>query len=133
MKALTTTGARIIFGIPLLVFSLGHLMNGGQMAEMIYHVSGTPALILNYIAGLGLLLASIAIFINKKARIACLLLALEMLVFILVLHVPKLMGVGPLNFFCDSVEMMKQVGMVHMFKDMAIMGGALAFAGILNE
>jgi uncharacterized membrane protein YphA (DoxX/SURF4 family) len=130
MKTLTTTVARILFGIPFLVFSLGHLLNGNEMAGMIPFPG---ALILNYIAGLGLLLAAIAIFINKKAKLACLLLSLELLLFIVLLHIPKMMGIGDASMFCDSLDMMKQIGMVNTFKDLGLMAAALSFAGILNE
>ncbi len=133
MKTLTTTVARIIFGIPFLLFGLGHMFEGPAMADMIYHVSGTTALILNYIAGLGLILAALAILINKKAKLACLLLSLELLIFIVVLHIPKIMGVGPVEMFCDSTEMMAKTGFVHFFKDFALMGAALMFAGTLKD
>ena len=79
MKTLTSTVARIIFAFPFLVFSLGHLMSRPDMAAMIYVVSGSAALVLNYIAGIGMLLAAIAIIANKMARLASLLLALEIL------------------------------------------------------
>lgn len=130
MNILTTTVARIIFGIPFLVFGLGHLMSGPEMAAMI-PLPG--AIVLNYIAGFGMLLAAIAIFINKKAKLACLLLAAELLVFIVTLHIPKMMGIGDVSMFCDSMEMMAQVGMVHTMKDFALMGAALAFSGMLNN
>jgi uncharacterized membrane protein YphA (DoxX/SURF4 family) len=133
MKTLTSTVARIIFAIPFLVFSLGHLMSGPDMAAMIYVVSGSAALVLNYIAGIGMLLAAIAIIANKMARIASLLLALEMLIFVVVLHIPKMMGIGDVSMFCDSPEMMMQVGMVHAMKDFALMGAALLLAGISKE
>ena len=132
MKILTTTVARVLFAIPFLVFGLGHLMEGSKMADMIYHITGTPSLILNYVAGIGLILASIAIIINKKAKMASLLLALELFLFIVILHIPKMMGIGPVEMFCNDLDMMAQVGMVHMMKDLALMGAALMFAGMLK-
>jgi uncharacterized membrane protein YphA (DoxX/SURF4 family) len=61
-------------------------MNGPEMAGMIYVVSGTTALVLNYVSGIGMILAAIAIISNKMARLASLLLALEMLIFVVVLY-----------------------------------------------
>lgn len=133
MNILTTTVARIIFAIPFLIFGLGHLMEGPNMAAMIPFVGGTLALILNYIAGIGMLLAAIAIIAKKMARLASLLLAFEMLIFVVVLHIPKMMGMGDVSMFCDSEEMMIQVGMVHTMKDTALMGAALLMAGIMEE
>ena len=130
MNILTTTISRIIFGIPMLIFGLGHLLNGSEMSAMI-PLPGP--LILNYIAGSGLVLAAVAIFINKKAKLACLLFAAELLIFIVTLHIPKMMGIGDVSMFCDSMEMMAQVGMIHAMKDFALMGGALAFAGLLKD
>ena len=56
-----------------------------------------------------------------------------MLFFVVVLHIPKLMGKGDISMWCDSVEMMKQVGMVHTMKDTALMGAALLMAGIMDK
>ena len=35
--------------------------------------------------------------------------------------------------FCDSMEMMKQVGMIQAMKDIALMGAALLMAEIMDE
>ncbi len=129
---LTTKVARIIFAIPMLMFGFGHFANADMLASAIYHVGGMPALILNYIAGAGLLLAGIALIINKKVRLASLLLALELFLFIVILHIPKMMGVGPVEFFGDE-ERMAMEGMVHTFKDMGLMAGALILAGTAEE
>jgi uncharacterized membrane protein YphA (DoxX/SURF4 family) len=51
------------------MFGMGHFMNASQMASFI-PLPG--AMMLNYLAGAGLVLAAIAILINKKARLASL-------------------------------------------------------------
>lgn len=130
MKTLTTTIARCLFAIPLLVFALGHLMNGEQMAA---YIPLPGALVLNYVAGLGLLLAAVAIAINRMAYIACLMLALELLLFIIILHLPKMTGMADPAMYGGNVEYMKMDGMIHTFKDMAIMAASLAFAGQLKK
>ncbi|NJK86148.1 MAG: DoxX family membrane protein [Bacteroidales bacterium] len=106
--------------MPLIIFGLNHLMNANGMAGAV--LQGWPfAVALVYISGLALILAGIAIIINKYARVASLLLALLMLIFILTLHFP---GLG--------IESTKMMAMVNLLKDAAIMGAALTYAGILK-
>ena len=91
------------------------------------------ALILNYIAGIGLILAAVAIVINKKGKLASLLLAVELLLFIIILHIPKMMGISDPSMYGGNIEWMKMDGMVHTFKDLGLMAAALVFAGILKD
>jgi len=119
MKILTTTVARIIFAIPFIMFGLGHFMNAEQMTSMIPQWMPAP-MILNYISGAALILGGVAIITKKMAKIACLLLALMLLIFIVTMHLPNMMGTD---------EMMKQMGMISMLKDFGTMGAALFFAG----
>ncbi len=120
MKVNYTRIGQIIYAIPLLVFGFFHMMNGGGMAESV--LSGWPgATVLVYISGLGLIAAAIANFINKYARLANLLLAAELLIFIIAIHLP---GMGAED------EMMKQMAMMGMLKDLGLMGGAIVLAGL---
>ncbi len=108
---------RVLFGIPFIMFGLFHFMKGGQMAGML---SGWPAAqFFVYLSGAGLVLGGIAIVIDKKAQLASLLLALELLLFILFIHLP---GMGS--------EEMRQTAMQGMLKDLALIGGALLIAGM---
>jgi putative oxidoreductase len=117
MKALSVLG-RFIYAIPLAVFGVFHFMNPHTTASLL---KGWPiAEGLVYIVGLALILAAVSIIINVKARMACLLLALMLLIFILALHVP---GVIKGN----------QMAMVSLLKDSALMGAALSYASILNK
>ncbi len=123
MEMLTTTVARVLFALPFFVFGLGHFMNADEMAAMV--PAWMPAkMFLNYIAGLGMLAASISIVWGKMARLACLLLAVMILIFIVTMHIPNMMGDDP---------MMKQLGMISTFKDLGLIGASLAFAGIFAK
>ena len=132
MNVLTTTVARILFALPFLIFGLMHLSNGDKMTEMIPSFVPAP-LIMNYIAGAGMALAAIAVIIKKKGDLACLLLALQMLLFIVLLHIPKIMQVPEfVEMMGGNEEMTMATGMVHTLKDLGLMAGALTYAGILK-
>ncbi len=119
MKALTTTVARIIYGIPFVVFGLMHFM---KAKAMIGYVPVPGGVFWVYLIGLALIAAGVAIIIGKMVRLASLLLALLLLIFILTIHIPGIM----------KPEMM-QTEMTMLLKDMALMGGALLLAGIYEE
>ncbi|HYW96000.1 MAG TPA: DoxX family membrane protein [Bacteroidales bacterium] len=116
MKSLTTTVARIIFAIPFLIFGIFHFMNMTQMAG---YLSEWPlAKFFVIFSGVGFILASIAMIINRFARLAALLLALELLIIILAIHVPGL----------SNPDMM-QMNITAILKNTGLIGGALMVAG----
>jgi len=117
MKALSSLG-RFIYAVPFLIFGILHIKNASAMAGIL---SGWPlATILVYISGVALILASISIIINLKARLAAGLLALLLLIIILGIHVlPPILG--------D-----KSIDASTMLKDIALMGAALTYFGILK-
>lgn len=103
---------RILFGLPFIFFGIFHLMQPGGMAQSI--LQGWPiASALVVISGIGMILAGIAIVINKLIKLATVLLALELLVFVLAIHLPGLAGDGG------------QQVMINLLKDISLMGGAL--------
>ena len=71
-----------------------------------------------YLVGLALIAAAVAIIIQKQARLACLLLALLLLVFILTMHLPGAME-----------EATRQMAVSSLLKDFGLMGGAVLCAG----
>ena len=73
-----------------------------------------------YISGLALILAGVSIILNIKARLACLLLALLLLIIILGIHIPGNPSGNP-------------TVMSGMLKDIALMGAALTYSGILKK
>lgn len=119
MKNLTNIG-RIVYGLPFVIFGLNHLMGADGMAGMV--PSFIPGgVVWVYVTGLAELAAGIAIISKKYIRIASLLLACLMGVYILTIHVP---GLG------STDETGKIMSMVMMFKDLALAGAALMISGL---
>jgi putative oxidoreductase len=73
------------------------------------------------ITGLALIAASISILANKFIKISCLLLALLLLIFICAIHIPQLFS---------PEQAISTMAMIELFKDTALMGGALMIAGM---
>jgi len=121
MKILTTTVARIIFALPFGIFGIFHFMGAKDMAGMVPSFIPGGAFWI-YLVGAALVAACVSIIIQKMAKLASLLLALMLLLFILTMHVPGLMN-----------EVTMQMSMMSLLKDMALMGGALTFAGIFAK
>jgi putative oxidoreductase len=117
MKALSVLG-RFIYAIPMGVMGVFHFMNPHATAM---ELKGWPiAEGLVYITGLALILAAVSIIINVKARLACLLLAAMLLIFILSLYVPGVMKGN-------------QMAMINLLKDSSLLGAALTYGTILNK
>lgn len=121
MKTLTTTVARFLFAIPMLIFGMMHFMKADMMSGMVPLPGGVFWV---YLTGLGLVAAAISIFIQKYTKVACLLLAVMLMMFVLTIHLPGVMS-------GDEAKM--QMAMPNMLKDMALAGGALLLAGIYNK
>lgn len=103
---------KYIFAIPFVVFGIFHFMNAEAMAGMA--PGGT---IMVYISGVALILAAVSIFIGKFDKLASVLLALLLLLFILLIHAP---GLGD--------EATQQMSMPNLLKDLGLLGGALMAA-----
>ncbi|MBK8502841.1 MAG: DoxX family protein [Saprospiraceae bacterium] len=103
---------KYIFTIPFIVFGIMHFMNAEMMAAMA--PGGT---IMVYIAGLTMILAAISIFVGKYDKLACMLLAVQLLLYILLVHAP---GLGDAATMANSMS--------GLLKDTGLMGGALMAA-----
>jgi uncharacterized membrane protein YphA (DoxX/SURF4 family) len=114
MKALTGSVARIIFGLPFAIFGILHFMNASSMAGM---VPLPGAVFWVYLTGVALIAASISILIEKYTRLACILLGVMLIIFVLSIHLPGVIG----------GEM--QPNMPNLLKDLALAGGAWILAG----
>ena len=120
MNILTTTGARLLYAVPMAIFGIFHFMNASAMSGMV--PSFLPGGVFwVYLTGLALILAAISIIIQKKARLAALLLAAMLIIFVLTMHLP---GLGGENM---------QMSMTMLLKDTALAGAALAFAGLAED
>jgi len=119
MNILTTSGARLLYAIPMALFGILHFMNASDMAGMVpSFIPGGVFWV--YLTGLGLILAAVSIIIQKQTRLACLLLAGMLILFVLTIHIP---GLG--------ADM--QASMPNLLKDTALAGAALSFAGIASD
>lgn len=119
MDILTTTVARLLYAIPMAIFGVFHFMNGDAMAGMV--PSFIPGGVLwVYLTGVALILAAVSIIIQKKARLANLLLAGLLIIFVLTIHLPGLSENA-------------QASMPNLLKDIALAGAALGFAGIAKD
>jgi uncharacterized membrane protein YphA (DoxX/SURF4 family) len=115
-NAMTAFIGRILFAVPMILFGVFHLMKPSGMAGQV--LQGWPAAtFLVVLSGIGLILAGIALAINKMSKLAMLLLALELLIFVLAIHIPAVAGGGG------------QQAMIGLLKDISLMGGALLAAG----
>jgi putative oxidoreductase len=98
--------ATIAYAIVIIVFGITHFVNTEQMRAFVpAFVPGGGIWV--YITGLALLASGLAILINKKTRLAGILLAILLLSFALTIHLPHL-----LNGYDSSVgQIMKDIGL----------------------
>ena len=113
-EVLTTTVARYLYAIPFGIFGVMHFMNASQMAGMVPIPGGE---IWVYLIGVALIAACVSIIIQKYTKLACLLLALMLIIFVLSMHLPGVIS-DPEN----------AVAMSSLLKDTALAGGALILA-----
>ncbi len=116
-EVLTTTVARYLYAIPFGIFGVMHFINGSQMAGMVPIPGGV---IWVYLIGVALIAACVSIIIGKYTKLACLLLALLLIIFVLTLHLPGVIGAA------DDAAM--GAAMSSLLKDAALAGGALILA-----
>jgi putative oxidoreductase len=113
MNAFLSLG-RWLFPIPFAVFGLIHVMDTSQMADRIPTYLPVPIFWV-YLAGAGLVAAATAMLLGKYDKLAATLLAVELLLFVLLLHLPKLVG-------GDSSAL------AVMLKDLSLSGAAMLYA-----
>lgn len=115
MNALTKSG-RIIFALPFLFFGLFHFMGASKMSAVVpEYLPGGVFWV--YLTGAAHILASLAMLFNKFAKIASILLAIMLILFALMTHLP-----AALNG--------EQMEMANVLKNIALAGGALIVAGL---
>jgi len=109
MKQLSTIG-KYMYVLPLAVFGIFHFMNAEAMSGMV--PGYLPfSIVWVYITGVALIAAAAAIIMGKKVQLAFQLLGLMLLLFAVLLHLPKLMGGD-------------QAAMPMFLKDLALAGAA---------
>lgn len=118
MKVLTGSVGRILYALPFGIFGLLHFMNANAMAGMVPIPGGVFWI---YLTGLALLAASVSMIIEKYTRMACILLGVMLLIFVLSMHLPGVIGAAS--------EQAMQSSMSNLLKDTALAGGAWILAG----
>jgi uncharacterized membrane protein len=114
MDAFIKSG-KYLLAIPMAIFGLFHFISGPAMAGMV--PAAIPGGVLwVYLTGIALVAAAAAILTDKMAKLASVLLAILLLVFVLVIHLKGAMAGD-------------QAATASLLKDIAIAGGALVFAG----
>ena len=83
-----TFAAVVLFALVWLYFGINHLVNADTLASMASTVPGGTFWI--YFTGACMILAGISMIWGKWTRPACYLLALMLLIFIVVIHIPAL-------------------------------------------
>ncbi len=106
MNAILNAG-KWLYAIPFLVFGIFHFTNAADMAA----IPPFGGEVMVYITGLALVAAAVSIFIGKMDKLAAMLLALMLILFVVLVHIPQ--GAG---------------GMQGILKDLALAGGALMYA-----
>ena len=108
--------ACVVFAVIMAVFGIFHLINAENMKDVVPKF--LPGGILwVYVTGIGFILASLAILINKYTKLACYLLAVMLVIFILTIHVPNIVN--------GTDEASKQSSLLNMLKDFGLTISAL--------
>ncbi len=121
MNVLTGIVARILFTMPFLGFGVRHLLHANQLAVLVPIPGGVFWV---YLTGIAMILASVAAITKIQGKLAMLLLALMLLIFVFAVQFPAMLS---------SDMAMKMGATVSFYKDLGLMGGALLLAGIFDK
>lgn len=117
MKKLTTIG-RILFALPFGILGINHfVMKDFYLGLLTSFIPGMGFTI--FLVGLALIGTSISIIANKYIKVSCIILAGLLALFILTIHIPNL-----------AVPDKSTIALIDLFKDTALLGGALMIAGM---
>jgi uncharacterized membrane protein YphA (DoxX/SURF4 family) len=100
---------KYLFAVPFAIFGFFHLTNAATFNEMVGPPGGE---VMVYITGILLLAASVSMLIGKFDKLATVLLALMLILFALIIHLPSAM----------------EGNAGQLLKDIALAGGALMYA-----
>lgn len=116
MNAITGLG-KYFLALPMLVFGIFHFMNADGMAGM----APFGGKIIVYLVGVCLILFAVSVFIGKYDKLAGVLLAVMMILFVTLVHM-------------KGVANGDQMSTVSLLKDLSIAGAALMYAhGIAKD
>lgn len=122
MQGLILPLGRILLALPFLALGAMHFMQADGMAGMVPIPGGVFWVYLTGATSLG---AAAALLIGKQLRIVGILIALQMIIFALSIHLPGLMG---------ATDQMAQAGfMSGLLKDLGLAGGGLLVSWIYRD
>jgi uncharacterized membrane protein len=111
----------LCFAGPMAVFASQHFTETKAVATLV--PSWIPGgLFWTYFVGTALVAASLCITLKKQARLAAFMLSVMLILFVLLLHVPKILA-NPKNVIAWAFAL----------RNLAFSGGAMAFAGTQTE
>lgn len=106
---------RFLFAVPIAIFGINHFVNLSKLSG--WAPGGTAGVVL---AGIGLLAAAISFIIKKYDKLAAVLLAFMLVLFVALIHIPSYMAA------VDIVDKMN--AMSGILKDLIIAGASLLYA-----
>lgn len=110
---------KYLYIAPIAIFGLMHFAAGEQMSGMVPGWLPFPVVWV-YLTGLSLVAAAVALVINKKAKLAMTLLGVELVIFVLLIHIPTVIGGD-------------QMAMPMVLKDLSMAGAAFFIASGLSD
>lgn len=106
---------RFLFAIPIFIFGIYNFLNVVRLES--WNTGGKAGVIL---AGIGLIAASISFIIKKFDKLAAVMLAFMLILFVILLHIPS---------YYNSVDSRDQMNaMSGILKDLIISGASLLYA-----
>ena len=111
---------KYLFAVPMAIFGVMHFMAGDAMAGM----APFGGKFMIYFTGLAMILAAVSIFIGKFDKLACVLLGIMMLLFIL----PHFS-----NMSNAADEGAKATELISILKNIALAGGAFMCASLAKD
>ena len=115
MNAFLSLG-RWFFVIPFALLGILHFMDAGAMVNNVVPSYMPAKLVWVYIAGAGLIAASVSMLLGKWDKLAATLLAVFLLLLVAIVHAPNAVGAG------------SQSAVSFMCKDLALAGAAMMYA-----
>jgi putative oxidoreductase len=104
-----------VFILPFTIFGILHIINADQMTSMVpAYFSGGSLWV--YLTGFAQLAFAVSVVLGKYDKLAAVLCAVMLLIFILTLHFPGL-----------SNLQMSKMAMNNMLKDLGLIGGAMMY------
>ena len=120
MNAFLSLG-RWLFAIPFALFGLIHFMDAEQVTAMVpNYMPAKMAWV--FLSGAGLIAASLSMLFGKYDKLAATVLAIMILLFAVLLHVPGAIAAGGFQF-----------PMFNLVKDLTLAGAALLYANYVAK